>query len=435
MYRHHRKTLIGHGSEKDIAGKPEDAQTESRGVRICVPLARIREYQSEWWAAFASILSIAVENEESAIGSDVVTPGGLKEAVDELRNTTLPPLDRSVTAPEPIKKEKKRLSFPNSFSSTSTAPTNILSPVTSISTDNSSLDAHHVPPAPAGPLLPTIPGLGESENLAQVLHISVLQRDPKWDEFDRLVKARRESGAPEHAQCVLDWGELVFDENSVSEENAEYTATSEVKVEPERAEMSSAERKIRRLFALDDHQSVWIARCRICKTISSSTYFVISDRFVCYWAKSFHSQDTRYRFPISSVRGATTVFVYHPRVFGLRLQIRGQHDIDFEFSSRSLRDEALVKLNVIAETNRANESAQNSELQTPRLERSVSSPKVMVPDSPVECVANAPALFSPISRTLERARTVQFPPSLITRLPKPINLPASTLVHIQSKHF
>ncbi|KAG9121241.1 hypothetical protein FRC07_002884 [Ceratobasidium sp. 392] len=437
MYRHRRKTLIGHGCEKDVASKPEDAHTESRGVRICVPLARIREYQSEWWAAFASILSIAVEHETAGSAVDVVTPGGLKEAVEELRSKTLPALDKSRTSPEPVKKERKRLSFPNSFSSSSTAPTNLLSPVTSISTDGSSLDTHHVPPSPAGPWLQTIPGLGESENLAQVLHISVLQRDPKWDEFDRLVKARREGGAPAHAQCVLDWGELVFDENAGSEEQAECGPTSEVKVEPDPARMSSAERKIRRLFALDDHHSVWIARCRICKTISSSTYFVISDRFVCYWAKSFHSQDTRYRFPVSSIRGAATVYVYHPRVFGLRLQIRGQHDIDFEFSSRDLRDEALAKLNVIAEANRANESAAGSELHTPRLERAPSTPKVAVPNnsSPEECVANAPALFSPISRTMERVRTVQFPPSLITRLPKPINLPPSTLVHIQPMHF
>ncbi|KAG9088898.1 hypothetical protein FS749_001773 [Ceratobasidium sp. UAMH 11750] len=440
MYRHHRKTLIGHGSEKDTASKPEDAQTESRGVRICVPLARIREYQSDWWAAFASILSIAVENDAPSTGMDVVTPGGFKEAVEEWRNRALPVPEKSPTPPEPTKKERKRLSFTNSFSSNSASHSNPLSPVTSISTDGTSLDAPsgtlHIPPSPAGPWLQTTPGIAEPENLAQVLHLSVLQRDPKWDEFDRLVKARREGGAPEHAQCMLDWGELVFDEHA-SEEQLEGAATSEVKVEAEPVKMSSAERKIRRLFALDEHQTVWIARCRVCKTISSSTYFVISDRFVCYWAKSFRSQDTRYRFPVSSIRGAAPVFVYHPRVFGLRLQIRGQHDITFEFSSRDLRDDALARLNVIAEANRAHESATSSELQTPRLERAPSTPKVTIPDtkSPEECVANAPALFSPISRTLERARTVQFPPSLITRLPKPINLPASTLVHIPPKHF
>ncbi|KAG9093377.1 hypothetical protein FRC06_011542 [Ceratobasidium sp. 370] len=309
-------------------------------------------------------------------------------------------LDKSLASPEPAKKERKRLSLTNGFCSLSASQTNTLSPVTSISTDGSSLDtsssAYHVPPSPAGPWLQTTPGMAESENLAQVLHLSVLQRDPKWDEFDRLVKARRAGGAPEHAQCALDWGELVFDEHVGSEENMEGTATSEVKVEAEPVEMSRAERKIRRLFALDEHQVVWIARCRICKTISSSTYFVISDRFVCYWAKSFRAQDTRYRFPVASIRGAAPVFVYHPRLFGLRLQIRGQHDITFEFSSRDLRDDALSRLNAIAEAN---------------------------------------PLFSPISRTLERARTVQFPPSLITRLPKPINLPASTLIHIPSKHF
>ncbi|QRV84192.1 glycosyltransferase family 1 protein [Ceratobasidium sp. AG-Ba] len=436
LYRHRRKTLIGHGSEKDTASKPEDAQTESRGVRICIPLARIREHQSEWWAAFASILSIAVESGGATPGIEAVTPGGLKEAVDELIGRITPGPEKPL---EPTKKERKRLSFTNSFCSPSPQGST-LSPVTSRSTDETSLDtplsSQHVPPLPAAPLLLPTAGSADTVSLAQVLHLSVLQRDPNWDRFDKLVQARRESGAPAHAQVVMDWGELVFDEHAGSEEHTE--GTSEVKVEPEvDTEMSSAERKIRKLFALDDQQTLWIAKCRICKTISSSTYFVISDRFVCYWAKSFHSQDTRYRFPVSSIRGAAPVFVYHPRVFGLRLQVRGQHDITFEFSSREQRDDAVARLNAIAEANRANESTTTSELQTPRLERSVSSPKVIIPStsSPEECVANAPALFSPISRTLERAQTVQLPPMLLSRLPKPINLPASTLIHIPPKHF
>jgi hypothetical protein len=256
MYRHHRKTLIGHGSEKDTIGTPEDAQTESRGVRICIPLARIREYQSEWWAAFASILSIAVEHEAPQIGGDVVTPGGLKDAFQNFIDHVPPPLKIS----EQPKKETKRLSCPISLGSNSTIQTNALSSVASRSTDGyTSPDsppsgAHHVPPSP-GPWLQTNPGSNDSESLAQVLHLSVLQRDPKWDQFDKLVKARRESGAPDHAQVVMDWGELVFDELPGSEEHAE--STTEVKVEAEPAEMSSAERKIRRLFALGDHQAVW----------------------------------------------------------------------------------------------------------------------------------------------------------------------------------
>lgn len=200
-----------------------------------------------------------------------------------------------------------------------------------------------------------------------------------------------------------------------------------------------------------------VARCRLCKTVSSTTYFVISDRFICYWAKSFRAQDTKYRFPVSSVRGATAAYVLTPRVFGLRLQIRGQHDLTFEFSSRELRDEALTRLGVIAEANKAQDGMMSplspqsatvmspqsittptptagSEPQTPVLERAVSALKITDP-KPEDYASTSPALFSPLSRALERARTVQIPPALLSRLPKPINLPPSTLVHIPSKHF
>lgn len=204
-----------------------------------------------------------------------------------------------------------------------------------------------------------------------------------------------------------------------------------------------------------------VARCRICSIISSTTYFVICDRFICYWAKSFAAKDTKYRFPVTSVRGAEPVYVIAPRVFGLRLQIHGQHDLVFEFNSRELRDEALTKLVAIAAGNKAHDGVASplsplspqsmmspqsfttptptadSEPQTPILERAVSMPKTKSIDTrnSTEIAAHTPSLFSPLSRTYELARQTHIPPSLVSRLPKPINLPASTLAHIPSKHF
>ncbi|CCO32951.1 sterol 3beta-glucosyltransferase [Rhizoctonia solani AG-1 IB] len=440
MYRHHRKTLIGHGNEK-IAPRPEDAQTESRGVRICIPLALIKEYQHEWWAAWACILSVAVEHRTSPAGiRDIVPSGGLDNAVKSVLSAVAPFGSELEQLAQPtMPKSTKRESFTGLFSPATTQAPN-LSPVTSISTDSSSAretnNSNHVPTSPS-PWLQTSPSSSESEGLAQVLHLSILQGDEKWSQFDNLIKARRENGAPPNAQVVLDWGELVFDEHTGSEHGSE--PTREVKVEaPASNEMSSAERKIRRLFAIDDQQKVWIARCRLCKTISSTTYFVITDRFVCYWAKSFGTHDTRYRFPVSSVRGASTAYVYAPLIYGLRLQIRGQHDLTFEFNSRELRDEALAKLKAIADTNLASENGPTttagSEVSSPRVERP--SP-LTVPEfsSTQECVSNAPALFSPLSRTMRRAKSVHIPPALVSRFPKPINLPPSTMVHIPPKHF
>ncbi|QRW12822.1 glycosyltransferase family 1 protein [Ceratobasidium sp. AG-Ba] len=383
--------------EKDTASKPEDAQTESRGVRICIPLARIREHQSEWWAAFASILS------------------GLKEAVDELIGRITPGPEKPL---EPTKKERKRLSFTNSFCSPSPQGST-LSPVTSRSTDETSLDtplsSQHVPPLPAAPLLLPTAGSADTVSLAQVLHLSVLQRDPNWDRFDKLVQARRESGAPAHAQVVMDWGELVFDEHAGSEEHTE--GTSEVKVEPEvDTEMSSAERKIRKLFALDDQQTYGSQNAESAKPFRPRP---ISSSLIDLCATG--------RSPsILRILAIDSRIFYSRRRSRLRLP-----------PSRLWSSTSSSRLNAIAEANRANESTTTSELQTPRLERSVSSPKVIIPStsSPEECVANAPALFSPISRTLERAQTVQLPPMLLSRLPKPINLPASTLIHIPPKHF
>ncbi|KAH7334669.1 hypothetical protein B0J17DRAFT_86825 [Rhizoctonia solani] len=442
MYRHHRKTLIGHGNET-ITSRPEDAQTESRGVRICIPLALIKEYQHEWWAAWAFILSVAVEHHASAAGvRDIVPSGSLGSAVKSVLSavTPLKPDVEQLTTQNVMPKSKKRESFTSMFSP-GCSQTPSLSTVTSISTDGSPvretpLVQGHVPPSPS-PWLQTSPSSSEPEGLAQVLHLSVLQGDERWNKFDDLIKARRENEVPANAQVVLDWGELVFDEHTESETGSD--ATREMKVEaPSLDQMSSAERKIRRLFAIDDQQKVWIVRCRLCKTISSTTYFVISDRFVCYWAKSFGAHDTRYRFPVTSVRGAATAYVYAPLVHGLRLQIRGQHDLTFEFTSRDLRDEALAKLKVIADVNLASENGPiitaGSEVSSPRAERP--SPITTSEfSSTQECVSNAPALFSPLSRTMKRINSVHIPPALVSRFPKPINVPPTTMVHIPPKHF
>lgn len=430
LYRHRRKTLIGRDNEKDK--RPEDAQTESRGIRICIPLAQIQDYQHEWWAAFAFLLSIAVEQRASPglAARDGIASGSLVASVKGLLSA-VPPLPENLgQTPKPTKCA--------SFGGFSGSPS--ASQASSISTDGTSLQAtstsngaNHVPPSPS-PWLQTSPTSWEPEGLAHVLHLSVLQGDPKWNIFGKLVKTRRESGAPPNAQVVLDWGELVFDEHTGSEEGSE---TREMKVEaPAASEMSSAERKIRRLFAIDDQQAVWIARCRLCRTIASTTYFVISDRFVCYWAKSFRTQDTRYRFPVSSIRGAGPAYVFAPRVYGLRLQVRGQDDLTFEFKSRELRDDALARLKVIVDANLANENSPTSvlspasELQTPS-----EKPTLNNFASPEYCVGNAPALFSPLSRAAERVGRVHIPPELILRLPKAINLPPTTIARIPSKHF
>ncbi|KAG8688081.1 hypothetical protein FRC11_006092 [Ceratobasidium sp. 423] len=421
MYRHHRKTLIGHGSEK-TASRSEDAQIESRGVRICIPLALIKEYQHEWWAAWAFILSVAVEHRGPATGvRDIVPPGGLDGAVKSVLSAVAPlESDLSQLAQSVMPKSKKRESFTSIFSP-SCSQTPSLSPVTSVSTDSTSVReppaATHVPPSPS-PWLQTTPTGSELEGLAQVLHLSVLQGDQEWNGFDDLVKVRRESGAPPNAQVVLDWGELVFDEHTGSEAGSE--STGEMKVEaPSSNQMSSAERKIRRLFAIDDQQKVW-------------------NRFICYWAKSFGTHDTRYRFPATSVRGATTAYVYAPRVYGLRLQIRGQQDLTFEFTSREQRDEALTKLKAIADVNLASESGPTVtagyEITSPRAEHP--SPITTSEfSSTQECVSNAPALFSPLSRTMKRVHAVQIPPGLVSRFPKPINVPPNTMLHIPPKHF
>ncbi|QRW25287.1 glycosyltransferase family 1 protein [Rhizoctonia solani] len=439
MYRHHRKTLIGHGNEK-VSPRPEDAQTESRGVRICIPLALIKEYQHEWWAAWAFILSVAVDHRSSSGGiRDIVPSGSLDSAVKSVLRAVAPlESDMGQLAQSVMPKSTKRESFTGLSLPCSHTPS--LSPTTTVSTDSSSvrepIASVYVPPSPS-PWLQTTPSGPEPEGLAQVLHLSVLQGDDRWNQFDNLVKARRENGVPPNAQVVLDWGELVFDEHTGSESGSD--STREMKVEaPAFNEMSSAERKIRRLFAIDDQQKVWIARCRLCKTISSTTYFVITDRFVCYWAKSFGTHDTRYRFPVSSVRGASTAYVYAPLVYGLRLQIRGQHDLTFEFNSRELRDEALTKLKAIADTNLASENGPiattGSEVPSPRAEHP--SP-ITIPEfsSTQECVSNAPALFSPLSRTMRRINSVHIPPALVSRFPKPINVPPTAIVHIPSKHF
>ncbi|KAF8740502.1 Glycosyltransferase family 28 N-terminal domain, partial [Rhizoctonia solani] len=439
MYRHHRKTLIGHGNEK-VSPRPEDAQTESRGVRICIPLALIKEYQHEWWAAWAFILSVAVDHRPSSGGiRDIVPSGSLDSAVKSVLRAVAPlESDMEQLAQSVMPKSTKRESFTGLSLPCSHTPS--LSPTTTVSTDSSSvrepIASVYVPPSPS-PWLQTTPSGLEPEGLAQVLHLSVLQGDDRWNQFDNLVKARRENGVPPNAQVVLDWGELVFDEHTGSESGSE--STREMKVEaPAFNEMSSAERKIRRLFAIDDQQKVWIARCRLCKTISSTTYFVITDRFVCYWAKSFGTHDTRYRFPVSSVRGASTAYVYAPLVYGLRLQIRGQHDLTFEFNSRELRDEALIKLKAIADTNLASENGPIAtagfEVPSPRAEHP--SP-ITIPEfsSTQECVSNAPALFSPLSRTMRRINSVHIPPALVSRFPKPINVPPTAIVHIPSKHF
>lgn len=204
--------------------------------------------------------------------NDAVTPGGLGDAVKELIST-LPVMNeegpkekengegKREKEKEAGEVKKKRESWTNFMSmSTTVSPQSqssqmsVLSPVTSRGTDASSVEGSHHPPSP-GPWNQSSPfGSGDSESLAQVLHLSVLQRDSKWDTFEKLVKARRESGAPANAQVVMDWGELVFDEHAGSEEVPE---SSEGKVESEVPEMSSGERKVRRVFALGDQQAVW----------------------------------------------------------------------------------------------------------------------------------------------------------------------------------
>lgn len=454
MYRYRRKTLLGQAGEKGAARKPEDAQTKSRGIRICIPLAQIQEYQHEWWAGFAFILSIAVEH-ALPISVGARSSGNHSGATKDLLGAALPSIENASQTPKPKRRESCRKIFRSQR--TSQAPS--VSPTTTVLTDGSSLSSastgiSSVPPPPS-PGLQTTSASSESEGLANTLHLSIMQGDTKWEAFDDLVKVRRQSGGPPNVQAVLDWGELVFDEHPGSEESDE---NKEVKVEaPLDTEISSAERKIRRLFAIDDQQAVWstscpphvafcltllpsVARCRLCGPVSSTTYFVISDRFVCYWAKSFYVRDTRYRFPISAIRGAAPTYVYAPRVHGLRVQIRGQQDLTFEFSSRELRDDALGRLKAIADTNLANGDNSTNTLNSPSQAPSPRSEQprlVVAPDHGTleNCMSDVPALLSPISRVMERVNQVYIPPELISRFPKPINVPPSAQAHIPSKHF
>lgn len=115
------------------------------------------------------------------------------------------------------------------------------------------------------------------------------------------------------------------------------------------------------------------------------------------------------------------------RVFNLALEIEGHSDLEFAFTSRELRDEAVERVNALSKVPMSAASALASKLS----EMSTSGSD----DSTSSLVRTPTDIFTPIARTRAVAANAGLTMDMRLQMPKVINLPHDMLGSVPSMHF
>ncbi|KAL5482822.1 hypothetical protein ACEPAI_9417 [Sanghuangporus weigelae] len=288
--------------------------------------------------------------------------------------------------------------------------------------------------------------------------LGVARNTPVWDDMETHVKEAKEreqeAGIKTPPKVVVDFGPLSFVDGQSKETEVE----------------DNTEHSIRNALGLGEDGEIWYTRARITMSVASYGYFVISKRYIAFWAKCLSVRDVKIRFPLSKVAGARPIYRYMPRKFGMVLILKEHRSMNFDFTSEDQRDDVIKRIKAAVEAygawkasyepvslpipaNRtstffdAGSSGQPNgrvltespmSLTTPSPSRSPTrSPRAGSSSTMNSTVplATAAHVLSPLSRTVKRVSSRYFPPSDISSMPKVINLPNGTLPRVPSKHF
>ncbi|KAG8929001.1 hypothetical protein FRC02_006129 [Tulasnella sp. 418] len=376
-----------------------------QGVRFAIPLHRINSFDTRSWASFATVINFQLISDRAP---ESMTPGATWRSNDDTPNAEV---------------------------------------------------MYDLPAVLAG-YQPTAEDDADSLTLAVIQGFKPEELVTHIDE----AKVRRfttPSTNENGDKIFIDFGELAFAETV--EELKKEGEDSETILKGSKDTVS----EVRKKFAFEEDESVWCTRAIMGRAKCSSGYIVISPRFICFWSKSLVS-DTKLRFAAHDV---TSVFVPQSRPFAsvlgyhcMVLQIRGHKDIDFEFRSHKLRDEAIERINATAAAaKQAREAAEAQQAHAKKYasectsrqgtlspKRSVSSSQdtsattlsdfedvTLTPAEQLACTSMTTPThkLASVNEILERIKTRVVPSELIQHFPKTINLPIKALHHIARQHF
>ncbi|ESK94997.1 glycosyltransferase family 1 protein [Moniliophthora roreri MCA 2997] len=283
------------------------------------------------------------------------------------------------------------------------------------------------------------------ENQSQILYIGPIIPSPQWDSLEELIGTAKK-------RCLTDSG-LSANERPVVIDFGPLTFTAKPHTEP--GTTTGPEDEIRLALALGSEPDVWIVPARIYLRICTSGHFVVSNRFVGFWGKSAGLTDVSYRLPATIVKSARCIGdKFWVDRHGLALEVEGYPDLKFQFRSREVRDEAVLRVNNAASAksplssppwDRKQFSTVNNSTSVPGTPTSPSTTPSLsgassgstAPTSVSNRSSNAVHLLSPSSRThaVVHAASVNLQSVSILHFPKAINLDPHLLPMQRTLHF
>jgi sterol 3beta-glucosyltransferase len=261
------------------------------------------------------------------------------------------------------------------------------------------------------PISPADHGGNAEDTEPQVVRLGAMTSSPVWlqlGDYISKAQARQQSGLA--STVFVDFGPLSFWEG----DHVEHVNKSD--------DISNEENAVRRALALGDERDLWIVGSRIFRSISSSGYFVVSQRLVGFWGKSCTHANVRYRIPLSTIKSVKPLKRKFVRLHGVAIEIESHTDLRFTFKTFALMEEALRRINRALDADRATLTASSGVATPLTLTQEVSN-------------TNVTSILSPISRTIATAVSIGLPSSVMLLMPKAINVPRGILVKRPSLHY
>ncbi|KAF8579711.1 glycosyltransferase family 1 protein [Ramaria rubella] len=430
MFRSHRHNLL----------KPPCDASMADGVRISIPLAKIRAHQIHPWPNFATVLQLD-------LGQELTGPthaGGFGAGIGDLGDgNTIGDLEASSPITrgwlsDPLHHADSRSSSPSrtpALTDSPSSPALTLFPTTPVSSPTSHKHDHtlrHAHTISTGEDLhhPAPPPILDPGPPSAKLQFALLRPDPTWNRFGEISARAR---APPDAKAIVDFGPLTFVEPGLDVgDTHDEGSLGEVAEAKKEAVHSSREKEVRKVFGLQ-MVDVWITKCNLDRVISTSGLLVVSTRFICFWSRLVAASDVKLRFHTEDVRG-TTVSKHGA---GLILHVSGLTDLFFDFPHKAERDTASRRINALIVDRQTTSATCRPTLRPghrPPPLHSLSAPPAADTTLPTP-PPSATALLSPMSRTVAHLRGRTFPPAALALLAKPINVPSDIPFGISPRHF
>jgi len=177
------------------------------------------------------------------------------------------------------------------------------------------------------------------------------------------------------------------------------------------------------VFVTNNNNSCVVVRGAIARSIASAGYFVVSPHYVGFWSKylTLSMSEIKYRLPAKILRSAKPYTHKFLRVFGFTLEVEGFPDFRFQFRTQDIRDAAIKRISTLIDASKSSPTEWESVSQTP-------------PSTP-RSATNAIDLIAPPARTRAVVVAAGFPPNLVAKLPKVINIEQNLLTSQPSLHF